>query len=415
MKTTTAESTVGAFPSAEEQERLYSVADWYDAEALLAHDERQVLTRLRNFLDRDAKPLLAEYWERGEFPEQLAKPLIDLDLMEPAELAGSGPADVPARGIYQGFRIFELARTDASLATWYTAQAGLFRTAIRVGASEEQQREWMPKVIDFSLKGVFSLTEPESGSDIAGGLSTTARRGSDGHWTLDGAKRWIGGASTADVLAVFARDVADGQVKGFLVDRKAAGVSLEKIHGKTSLRMMQNADITLDGVRVPEPMRLHNVNSFRDVAAMLRAMRSDVAWIATGIQAGAFEAALAYVNHRRQFGRPLGSFQLVQEKLARMLGNITSSLSLVVRLTEQQARGVYRDQDSALAKMQTSLLMRETVALAREVAGGNGITLDSGVARFHADAEAVYSYEGTHEMNALIIGRALTGESAFTH
>ncbi len=399
-------------------QRLYSVADWYDAEALLTHDERTVLGRLRNFLDAEAKPLLAEYWERGEFPEQLAQPLIDLDVME--------PFDEAARGIYHGFRIFELARTDASLATWYTAQAGLFRTAIRVGASEEQQREWMPRVVDFSLKGVFSLTEPEHGSDIAGGLFTTARyeagvageaggTGADGGtWVLDGAKRWIGGASTADVLCVFARDVADGQVKAFLVDRQAAGVRLEKIHGKTSLRMMQNAHITLNGVRVPEAMRLHNVNSFKDVAAMLRAMRSDVAWIATGIQAGAFEAALAYVRERQQFGRSLGSFQLIQEKLARMLGNITASLSLVVRLTEQQGWGIYRDQDSALAKMQTSLMMRETVALAREVVGGNGITLAADVARFHADAEAVYSYEGTHEINALIIGRALTGDSAFT-
>ena len=390
--------------------RLYSTADWYDAESLLTEDERRVLARLRDFLDREAKPVLAEYWERGEFPEQLARPLIDLDLMEPAELTQDGPA----RGIYQGFRIFELARTDASLATWYTAQAGLFRTAIRVGASEHQQAEWMPKVIDFSLNGVFSLTEPESGSDIAGGLSTTARRQADGSWILDGAKRWIGGAATADVLAVFARDIADGQVKAFLVDRKAAGVTLEKISGKTSLRMMQNAHITLAGVRVPEAMRLHNVNSFKDVAAMLRAMRSDVAWIATGIAAGAFEAALAYVTERQQFGRSLGSFQLVQEKLARMLGNVTASLSLVVRLTEQQAKGIYRDQDSALAKMQTSLFMRDTVALAREVVGGNGITLDTGVARFHADAEAVYSYEGTHDINDLIIGRALTGESAFT-
>lgn len=399
-------------------QRLYSVADWYDAEALLTAEERAVLAQLRNFLDAEAKPLLAEYWERGEFPEQLVQPLIDLDLME--------PFDEAARGIYQGFRIFELARTDASLATWYTAQAGLFRTAIRVGASEEQQRQWMPKVIDFSLKGVFSLTEPEHGSDIAGGLSTTARyeagvageaggTGADGGtWVLDGAKRWIGGASTADVLCVFARDVVDGQVKAFLVDRQAAGVRLEKIHGKTSLRMMQNAHITLNGVRVPEAMRLHNVNSFKDVAAMLRAMRSDVAWIATGIQAGAFEAALAYVRERQQFGRSLGSFQLIQEKLARMLGNITASLSLVVRLTEQQGWGIYRDQDSALAKMQTSLMMRETVALAREVVGGNGITLAADVARFHADAEAVYSYEGTHEINALIIGRALTGDSAFT-
>ena len=402
MGTTTAEAGLGA--------RLYEAADWYDAESLLTDGERQVLARLRSFLDAEAKPLLAEYWERGDFPNQLVRPLIDLDLMEPAELT----ADGPARGIYQGFRIFELARTDASLATWYTAQAGLFRTAIRVGASAEQQREWMPKVIDFSLKGVFSLTEPESGSDIAGGLSTTARRQADGSWILDGAKRWIGGASTADVLAVFARDTEDGQVKAFLVDRIADGVSLEKIQGKTALRMMQNAHIALEGVRVPEAMRLHNVNSFKDVAAMLRAMRSDVAWIATGIAAGAFEAALAYVNERRQFGRTLGSFQLVQEKLARMLGNVTASLSLVVRLTEQQAKGIYRDQDSALAKMQTSLFMRDTVALAREVVGGNGITLAADVARFHADAEAVYSYEGTHEINALIIGRALTGESAFT-
>jgi glutaryl-CoA dehydrogenase len=393
--------------------RLYDVADWYDAESLLTDDERRVLGRLRKFLDEKARPLLGEYWERGEFPEELRQPLIDLDLMEPAELTSDGPA----RGIYHGFRIFELARTDASLATFYTAQAGLFRTAIRVGASPEQQREWMPRVVDFSLKGVFSLTEPEHGSDIAGGLATTARResGENGdEWVLDGAKRWIGGAATADVLAVFARDVADGQVKAFLVPRTAPGVVVEKIHRKTALRMMQNAHITLDGVRVTEADRLHSVNSFKDVAAMLRAMRSDVAWIATGIQAGAFEAALKYVREREQFGRQLGSFQLVQEKLARMLGNVTASLSLVVRLTEQQERGIYRDQDSALAKMQTSLAMRETVALAREVVGGNGITLDTDVARFHADAEAVYSYEGTHEINALIVGRALTGASAFS-
>ena len=414
-QTPTAETTPAAekAPTAEKT-RLYGVCDYYDAESLLTEDERRVLGRLRSFLDREARPLLADYWERGEFPTQLAQPLIDLDLMEPAELTGAmGANNSPARGLYQGFRIFELARTDASLATWYTAQAGLFRTAIRVGASPEQQADWMPKVIDFSLKGVFSLTEPDSGSDIAGGLSTTARREGDS-WVLDGAKRWIGGAVSADVLAVFARDTADGQVKAFLVDREAAGVTLEKIHGKTALRMMQNAHITLHSVRVPESMRLHNVDSFKDVAAMLRAMRSDVAWIATGIQAGAFEAALRYVTERRQFGRQLGSFQLVQEKLARMLGNVTSSLSLVVRLTEQQSRGIYRDQDSALAKMQTSLLMRETVALAREVVGGNGITLETDVARFHADAEAVYSYEGTHEINALIVGRALTGESAFT-
>lgn len=230
---------------------------------------------------------------------------------------------------------------------------------------------------------------------------------------LDGAKRWIGGALTADYLAVFARDVADGQVKAFLVEREAPGVGLTKIGGKTALRMMQNVDITLEGVRVPEAMRLQKVNSFADVAAMLRDMRAMVAWIATGIQAGAFEAALRYVRDREQFGRPIARFQLVQEKLARMYGNLAASLSLCADLAALQARGVFRDRDSALAKMWTSLHMRETVALARELAGGNGITLDTDVARFHADAEAVYSYEGTHEINALVVGRALTGVSAF--
>jgi glutaryl-CoA dehydrogenase len=188
---------------------------------------------------------------------------------------------------------------------------------------------------------------------------------------------------------------------------------LNKIGGKTALRMMQNADITLTDVRVPESARLQNVNTFADVAVMLRAMRSDVAWIATGVAAGAYEAAVRYTTTRSQFGRPVAGYQLIQEKLARMLANVTASLGVVFRLTQLQEQGIYRDEDSALAKMLTSVNMRETVALAREVCGGNGITLATDVARFHADAEAVYSYEGTHEINALIVGRAITGLGAF--
>jgi glutaryl-CoA dehydrogenase len=191
-------------------------------------------------------------------------------------------------------------------------------------------------------------------------------------------------------------------------------VQLAKIPGKTALRMVQNADITLSGARVDDAARLGNVNSFRDVAELLRITRSGVAWIACGVQAGAYEAALRYTVERRQFGRAVAGFALVQEKLARMLANLTASLGLAVRLTQLQERGVYRDEDSALAKMATSLHMRETVALAREVVGGNGITLATDVARFHADAEAVYSYEGTHEINALVVGRSVTGLSAFT-
>ncbi|MFE7629997.1 acyl-CoA dehydrogenase family protein [Kocuria sp. NPDC057446] len=395
--------------SPQDTERLYPDCDPYGIAERLTAAEKAPLRRLRRVLEDEVRPLLAEYWEAGEFPYQVAPSLHALDLMTPPELTADGGSP---RSLYHGFRIFELARTDASIATFYTAQAGLFRTACRVGGTPEQFAVWDPRITSFEMTGVFCLTEPEHGSDIAGGLASTARREGD-EWVLTGAKRWIGGAFTADLLAVFARDEADGQVKGFLVDRQAPGVRLEKIHGKTSLRMMQNADIHLDRVRVPESMRLGNVNSFKDVAAMLRAMRSDVAWIATGIQAGAYEAALAYVREREQFGRPIGSFQLVQEKLARMLGNLTASLTMVAGLAERQQDGVYRDEDSALAKMWISLHMRETVALAREVVGGNGITLAHDVARFHADAEAVYSYEGTHEINALVVGRSITGRSAF--
>lgn len=389
-------------------------SDQYGFSELLSGGELAALARLRAVLDRDVRPLLADHWERGEFPLETLRPLIDLDLMDPAEVRREGGHP---SALYGGFRNFELGRTDASMATLYNAQSGLFRTTVSLGGSPEQAAAMEPRIRSFGLKGVFALTEPEHGSDIAGGLQSRARfraDGDGGHWVLDGAKRWIGGAATADVLAVFARDEADRQVKCFLVPTDAPGVEIEKMRGKTSLRIMQNADITLKNVVVPDSARLANINSFRDVAACLRNMRSDVAWIATGVAAGAYEAALRYVAERHQFGRPVAGFQLVQEKLARMLANVTACLGMVVRLTQQQEAGVYRDENSALAKMFTAQSLRETVALAREVVGGNGILLEYDVARFHADAEAIYSYEGTHEICALVVGRALTGIGAFT-
>lgn len=270
----------------------------------------------------------------------------------------------------------------------------------------------------FALSGAFALTEPDHGSDIAGGLATTARfdeeaGNGEGRWIIDGAKRWIGGAATADLIAVFARDVADSQVKVFLVPRASWGLSMDTMVGKVALRPMENSTIRFAGVEVPESARLRQVKSWRDVNRILRVMRSDVAWIATGLQAGALDAALAYVKKREQFGRPVSGYQLVQEKLARILGNLTASFGMVVQLSAQQDAGNYVDANSALAKMQTARMARESAALAREVLGGNGILLENDAARFFADAEAVYSYEGTHEVTAHIVGRALTGESAF--
>ncbi|WP_448003143.1 acyl-CoA dehydrogenase family protein [Agromyces bauzanensis] len=366
------------------------------------------LARLDETLQRDVRPLLNEAWETATMPDGILGALVPLDLMQP-----DGVAPEEARStMFSGFRNYVLARTDVSVATVYNAQSGLFRAAVLLGGSAEQAAELDPLIRTFGLKGVFALTEPDHGSDVAGGLATSARRDGD-EWVIDGAKRWIGGAAAADKLAIFARDVADGEVKLFLVDRDAPGVTIEIIRGKVSLRPMQNAVITLEGARVAEQWRMQNVNSWRDVAGILRTMRSDVAWIAAGLQTGALEAAVKYVRSREQFGRPIGGFQLVQEKLARMLGNAVSSLGMAVQLSARQDAGEWSDTNSALAKMQTSLMARETVALAREVLGGNGILLEHDVARFFADAEAVYSYEGTHEINALIVGRALTGASAF--
>ena len=384
--------------------------DVYGFSERLTAAEKTVLDELRTTLTDKVYPYLNDAWHEDRLPEEIIEPLQSLRLMNPPALEEAGES---VRGVFESMRTFELARCDTNVATFFNAQAGLFRTVVKQGGSAEQVAELDPKIVNYELLGVFALTEPDHGSDVAGGLQTTASQNDDGTWTINGAKRWIGGAFQADVLCTFARDTADNQVKAFLVPREAEGVSLEKIERKASLRIMQNADIYYDNVQVSGDARLLNINSFRDVAKCLRLLRSDVSWIAAGAMAGAYEAAVRYTTNREQFGKPIAGFQLIQEKLATMLGNVTASVALAMQLTEQQDAGVYKDENSALAKMFTASKLRETVALAREVCGGNGITLDTDVARFHADAEAVYSYEGTHEINALIVGRAITGQSAF--
>lgn len=380
----------------------------YGFERHLSDAARAVLADMVARAEARIRPVMNDAWERAIMPDEVLDTLIPLGLMDPEGVS----AEEADSSMFAGFRSFHLARIDASVATVYNAQAGLFRAVVRHGASAEQAAEWDPRVRRFEMRGAFALTEPEHGSDIAGGLATRARREGD-EWVIDGAKRWIGAASTADVLAVFARDEADGQVKCFLVDRRADGVDIRIIGGKVSLRPVQNAHITLTGVRVPEATRVQGVNSWRDVAALLRRMRSDVAWMAAGVAAGSLDAALRYTRERVQFGRPIASFQLIQEKLARMLGNAVSCVGMTVALSANQDAGVWSDENSALAKMVTAQRARENAALAREVMGGNGILLENDAARFFADAEAIYSYEGTHEVNALIVGRSLTGASAF--
>lgn len=386
-------------------------SDLFGFAEVLTEAERAVLLETRRVLEEEVKPYINEAWDKAVFPDEIVQPLQDLQLLDPPALREAGES---VRDIFTGFRNFELARCDINVGTYYNASAGLFRTACMVGGSPEQAQRLDAQIKSGEVKGVFALTEPDHGSDIAGGLATTATKDADtGEWIINGEKRWIGGASTADLIATFARDTADNQVKCFLVAPQAEGVSMEIIDRKASLRIMQNAHITYNNVRVSGDARLHNINSFKDVSECLRRMRSDVAWMAVGTQAGAYEAAVKYVRSREQFGRPIAGFQLIQEKLALMLGNLTASLGMMVKLTDQQQAGIFKEENSALAKMFTSLKLRETASWAREICGGNGIILDNDVARFHADAEAVYSYEGTHEINALIVGRAITGVSAF--
>ncbi len=266
----------------------------------------------------------------------------------------------------------------------------------------------------FALRkvGAFALTEPDGGSDVALGLRTTARREGD-EWVLDGQKRWIGNATFADLVVVWARDVADDTVKGFVVHQHNPGFTATKMEGKLALRSVQNADIVLRDCRVPHADKLAGANTFKDTGRVLQLTRGGVAWNSVGCQMGAYEAALRYAKSRQQFGRPIGGFQLMQDLLVKMLGNVTASLGLTVRVAELQEGGRCTDAQAALAKAYCTSRMRETVAYAREVLGGNGILLEHDVARFFNDAEALYSYEGTREINTLIVGRAITGSSAF--
>ena len=386
-------------------------ADFYGFENKLTDQEKDLIVRLRAFLDENVRPFANDLWARAEFFDRdvVVKGLARLGLFgQPWEET----QQFPNSAVFRGWVALELARVDASVATLVGMQNGLVMGSIAEAGSPEQRAQWLPKFASGELLGAFGLTEPLSGSDTAQGLQTVAKRDGD-NWVINGAKRWIGNGSISDVTIIWARDADDNQVKGFIVPTSTPGYSAKRIENKQALRIVQNADIVLENVIVPEANRLQKSQSFRETAAVLRLTRAEVAWAAVGNSIGAYEAAVKYAGERIQFGKPIGSHQLVQELLAKSLGNITASIGLVTRVSEMLDEGVQKDEHSALAKEFTTSRMRETVAWCRELMGGNGIVLDYGVMRFFADAEAIYSYEGTREMNTLIVGRAITGKAAF--
>jgi glutaryl-CoA dehydrogenase len=386
-------------------------SDFYGYETLLADREKDTLMALRAFLDEQVRPVANDLWSKAEFFDRsvVVKGLADLGLFG---MPWEETRPFENSAVFRGWVALELARVDASAATIVGMQNGLVMGSIAVAGSKEQRAQWLPRFASGELLGAFALTEPLSGSDTAQGLRTTATRDGD-TWVINGAKRWIGNGTIADVTVVWAKDTEDGQVKGFLVPTDTPGYRATRIENKIALRIVQNADIVLDDVRVPASHHLAESKSFRETAAVLRLTRAEVAWAAVGNAIQAYEAAVRYTGERIQFGKPIAQHQLVQEHLARSLGNITASLGMVTRVSQMLDEGTQRDEHAALAKEYTTARMRETVAWCREALGGNGIVLEYGVARPFADAEAIYSYEGTREMNTLIVGRAITGKAAF--
>jgi glutaryl-CoA dehydrogenase len=383
----------------------YADGDFYAFEEVLSGSERARLHEVRDWLAKEVRPIAVDYWNRGEFPMEIIPKLAELDVVSPVRRQGHS-------NLLAGLLHAEFTRADTSIATFMGVHDGLFTGSIEVLASQEQQETWLPDIYSLKKIGAFGLTEPLGGSDVSGGTRTTAVR-DGGSWILNGAKRWIGNATFADWVVIYARDVADNQVKGFLVDTTLEGYQATKIENKISLRTVQNADIILDNVVVPDEFHLKGANSFKDTNKVLKVTRLAVAWQAVGQQMAAFDVARRYAVERHQFGKPLASFQLVQEQLVQILGNTVASMGMMVRLAQLEDAGAAKDEQSALAKAFTTARMRESVALGRGILGGNGIVTDYEMAKIFADAEAIYSYEGTHEINSLVTGRAITGIAAF--
>jgi glutaryl-CoA dehydrogenase len=363
--------------------------------------EWEPFIRTRRFVDEEVLPVINDYWERAEFPWPLARQLAELELLD----EGMSPLAL-------GLVHMELNRGDGSLGTFFGVQTGLAMKAIEMLGSPEQQARWLGPMARLDAIGAFALTEPDHGSDSVA-LETSARREGD-TWVLNGAKRWIGNGTIADVAVVWARSTEDGQVKGFLVETGSPGYDATVITGKAAVRAVWQADIRLDDVRVPESSRLPGATTFKDAGRVLITTRGTVAWGALGHAMAAYDIALTYTRQRHQFGRPLASFQIVQDRLVKMLAEVTSMQLYCMQLARLADDGRVSDTIAGLAKFNNTRKARQVIAEARDLLGGNGILLENHVIRHMSDIEVLHTFEGTETMQALIVGRDITGIGAFT-
>ncbi|KYK63765.1 acyl-CoA dehydrogenase domain-containing protein [Toxoplasma gondii TgCatPRC2] len=383
--------------------------DFMHFDSLLTPRERTLRGRVQNIVSRYVEHAVLPLYEAAAFDSELVE---ICKKFGPAGLQIKGygcPGLTHTEAILMAM---EMARVDASFSTFYLVHCGLAMQSIAVAGTQEQKAMWLPKMSRLECIGSFGLTEPNHGSD-ATGLRTSAKK-VEGGWILNGQKRWIGNATFSDIVVVWARDVHSEKILGFIVEKDFPGFSATKIENKVSLRIVQNADIVLKDCFVPDSHRLQHEGFSGATAQVLESSRAVVAAECVGVLLGAYDNALKYCTERKQFGRELATFQLVQERLMRVLGMLQGVLLLVLRLGRLMDEGKpHMMAHIALAKATCSRVAREGIALCREVLGGNGIVTDFGVAKFHADIEALYTYEGTYDINMLIAGRAVTGRSAF--
>ena len=382
--------------------------DYFFLDDLLTEEERDVRDRVHSFCDKDVIPIINDYWEREEFPFELLPKIAALNIAG-TTIEGYGCPKMSATAA--GLVSRELARGDGGLTTFFAVHSGVAMTSIATLGSEEQKERWLPPMARMEKIGAFGLTEPQHGSD-AGLLETTARREGN-EYVIDGEKRWIGSASFADVTVIWAREEND-KLAAFLVEKGTPGLKATVITGKASQRTVSNTDLKLDGVRVPAENRLANSRGFGDAVQVLTPTRHNVAWEAVGHAVAAYEVALTYAKERVQFGKPIASFQLIQGKLAKMLADITAMQTLCFRLSQLRAEGRMTIAMASLAKMHNAKRAYQVVADARDILGGNGVLLEYHVARHLADMQAVYTYDGTDSVLALIVGRDITGYQAFS-
>lgn len=398
--------TTSAMPYAHLGEAL--ATDYFVVRDQFSESEWERFISTRRFVDQQVLPVINDYWERAEFPWPLVPKLAELGIVG-EDIEGYGcPGMTPlACGLVQ----MELHRGDGSLGTFVGVQAGLAMKSIAMLGSDEQKQRWLPPMARLEKIGAFALTEPTHGSDSVA-LETTARR--DGNtWVIDGAKRWIGNGTIADVVVVWARSEEDGQVKGFLVEADTSGYQASVIVGKGGARAVLQADIRFEGVRIPLENRLPEANTFKDTGRVLLATRASVAWGALGHAVAAYDTALTYSKQRRQFGKPLCSFQIVQDRLVKMLAEVTGMQLYCMQIARLATAGRLTDTIAGLAKLNNTRKARQVIAEARDLLGGNGILLENHVIRHMTDIEILHTYEGTETMQTLIVGRDITGVSAF--